>query len=157
MLSKFHMWAEVGIGPLISWLCTRTLHWSWQQLQGHIQRWIQGSGSGSSLEKREVQLRFDLKHGRCAVKETLPVFIPELSVSSADLRKRSGPWEIKCLEVWVRASLFPRGFWRVELLHPCEHLVLGFPASHIMTEQLMYTWMQRDTLSLYQQTCCCLF
>lgn len=51
---------------------------------------------------------------------------------------------MKCRAVWVTASLFPRVPDHVELMHPCEHRVLLAPASHIMTEQLMYTCRQRD-------------
>lgn len=41
-------------------------------------------------------------------RERLPVFIPGLSARSADLFKRRGPWEMRCLEVWEMASLFRR-------------------------------------------------
>lgn len=50
------MWTKVGIWPLTLWPCTWPLHWSCQQLQEDIQRWIPGSDSGAALEEREAQL-----------------------------------------------------------------------------------------------------
>lgn len=61
--------------------------------------------------------------------------LPEPSLKSADLLRRRGPWEMKCSDDSETASLFPL----FDLWHPRAHRVFGFPSSHIMTEQLMYT------------------
>lgn len=45
---------------------------------------------------------------------------------------------MKCLPVSDAASLFQRILW-TGLMQPREHLVLGSPALHIITWQLMYT------------------
>ena len=143
--SSFQMQAKVRIWPLTFWLCTWPQHSSCQLLLEDIQQWRPGSGSDSGgwsgLEERETiwilgrqtrQVYYFLFH----------VLIPVLS---AALLRRSGPWETKWFALWMIASLL-RWWWcwlpdRVEFIHPREHLVLGFPASHIMTEQLMYTWV----------------
>lgn len=65
-------------------------------------------------------------------------FIPVDSLLSAALRRRRGPWETKWLADSITVSLLLRR-WLVCVgsTHPLEHLVLLFPASHIMSEQLM--------------------
>lgn len=138
-------WAEADIWAQTSWSCTRPLRWSWPERQGHTQRWTPGSGSGSGLQERECRSVGEpqTQQPRCQPLR----FLPGSSPLSADLRKRRGPWEIKCLALWDTASLLLRQefLFVVELRHPREHLVLGSPALHIITSQLMYTCEEAQT------------
>lgn len=72
---------------------------------------------------------------------TLPLqSLPGPRLLSADPRKRRGPWEMKCLPFWDPLPLFLRlGVAWAGGTHPREHLLLGSPAVHIITWQLMYT------------------
>lgn len=136
-------WAEDDIRAQTSWSCTRPLRWSWPERQGHTRRWTPGSGSG--LQERECRSVGEPQTQQPRCRPLL--FSPGSAPLSVDLRKRRGPWEIKCLVLWDTASLLLRiGFpFVVELRHPREHLVLGSPALHIITSQLMYTCEETQT------------
>ena len=90
--------------------------------------------------------------------------LPGLSIRCL---RRKGPWEMKWPEpctwtslLWIRChELWFVAVWNdasllliwMLLLQPCEHLLLVFPASQRMTEQVMYTcpqrrWLNHDSL-----------
>ena len=139
--------AKADIEQWPSWICESSLHRSWQSLLEDIQRWRPGWDSGQLLEKINTkQLNLQLFHQviwtciKCYIwMQCIATILPLLSISGV-LRKRKGPWETKCTPVSIRAALLRRWCGGGGGIHPLKHLVSGFPASHRMTEQLMYTW-----------------